>query len=78
MHQLSLLGPASQLNSESDGQLGELQHMSEAELRGDIVTAGETRSVIHAILRACSGETYSRVLWMFLLELPNELSAERQ
>lgn len=69
-----LLGlcPSCQFDSKADGELGELQHVREAELvRGVVPANGEISQ------RACGmhdSATYSFVLWIFLLLFSKRLS----
>ena len=76
-NRLRLLGPASKFHRESNSKLGELQHVGEAELVGNIdATAGVWRSAnIHDGYH--TELTYSLTEWIFLLEFSNELSERK-
>ena len=64
-----ILGPTAQLNGERHGELGELEHMLEAELVRDVVSAGRTGSAEVSTTARVGGErsehTYSFALWMY-------------
>ena len=66
---LRRLGPTAELYSERYSQLGEFEHMLEAELVRDVVSAGRTGSAEVSTTARVGGErsehTYSFALWMY-------------
>ena len=57
--------PATELNNESDGKLGELEEMRETELVGDVDAAVRGRSSEGTKCRRRVVMAHSLVLWVF-------------